>query len=221
MQATELRLETQNQDSRHPWQPWDQDAGSLSSGSSPSSEISTPGDFYLDPRDTIMVSPEAEVQPVPEPEAVAIARAYCPEESARRQQYSKTKKPVYFGDCNKKCPRPTELHAQEKRHTEPHDCEKCGYSFGRTQDLKRHRHSCQPGLHGALSVPCEFEACGKAFTRKDNRLRHQRRKHGVAIAAAAAQSKRTGSRGQKDNVRKAIIYRNRSYKPIAPRYRGS
>ncbi|KAH7382392.1 hypothetical protein DE146DRAFT_226199 [Phaeosphaeria sp. MPI-PUGE-AT-0046c] len=98
--------------------------------------------------------------------------------------------PCRFEGCERTFDRACELNRHKKTHLgsseRPHQCEHCHEGFLYPKDLARHqkKHIDQPSDKN--NFYCEFRGCNnlEGFSRRDNLLRHQRKKHSAMVAAS-------------------------------------
>lgn len=69
-----------------------------------------------------------------------------------------------------------DTHNEALRETWPHKCRLCPARFLWPKDLKKHEPVHEPA-DGRRDFPCNVPGCGKAYTRRDNMLKHMRREH--------------------------------------------
>lgn len=60
-----------------------------------------------------------------------------------------------------------------------HVCHRCGEDFTTITNYNRHKKwsKCCTGLKRPHQYPCNYHGCDKAYSRKDNRDKHERQKH--------------------------------------------
>jgi predicted RNA-binding Zn-ribbon protein involved in translation (DUF1610 family) len=58
-----------------------------------------------------------------------------------------------------------------------HACFRCGKTFGRLSDLRRHARR-----YSSPTLLCGFEACQKRFNRHDKLREHRRKKHRITVS---------------------------------------